>query len=323
VLTSLVVCGKPPRLSTVGGFSYEEYKLMMRGFLIGLGVPDQFLDHLIGCLTDQKSLEVMFVETMDKIDKLDFSNLPLTAALYVDLYEVVITSIVEIDLCSTPNDEYDKLFQKIYHLMASTIIKRLMLNFISNPQQIFKDMQDSIDNYMSSNFQQVGKDLGDIMHMVLIYKTHLTLTLEEYIQLVRGLLKGMNVNHDVEEILKCINKVPDIIQQINEALETLKHLDIKHIKELVDAVMKIIDAVKKIMDSIKDCAGSVQDIKVIIEKLSHLNLQKIMDRITSDFLRIIVDIMNAKNAWENKEYERFGDAVGSVIYRILLDPKLS
>ncbi len=163
-------CGTQAPQSKIVGFGFPEYKDMMHGFLLGITVEEKYTDHLLNCLTDQKKLEVQFVETMDKIDKLDFTNLPLTAELFVTLYDGLIMSIVEIDLCANENDDYDKLFQRIYHLMSSTIMKRLMLNFISNPQQIFKDIQDAVDNYLNGKFRQVGKDLGDIMHMVLLYR---------------------------------------------------------------------------------------------------------------------------------------------------------
>ena len=144
------------------GFEYKDYKEVMRGFLMGIGVKEMYLDHLLGCLTDQKDVEVKFIETLDKIDRLDFTNLPATAELFADLYDIVIMSVVEIDLCANDNDEYDHLFRRIYSLMNSVIVKRLMLNFISNHQQIFKDIQDAIDNYHGQKFKQLGIDLGDI-----------------------------------------------------------------------------------------------------------------------------------------------------------------
>ena len=70
---------------SVGAFTFKEYKEMMGGFLLGITVEQKYLDHLLSCLTEDRSLESRFVQLMDKIDKLDFQNLPLTATLFADL----------------------------------------------------------------------------------------------------------------------------------------------------------------------------------------------------------------------------------------------
>jgi hypothetical protein len=304
--------------TTMPGFDFKDYKEMMHGFLLGIEIAEKYMDHLLSCLTDQKSLEVKFVEIMDKIDKLDFSNLPYTAELFADLYEVIIMSIVEIDLCSKDNDDYDKLFQKIYHLMPTTIIKRLMLNFISNPQQIFKDIQDAIDNYLGGKFRQVGQDIGDIMRMVLLYRVVKPLTLEEYIKLLKGLLTGLNVNADLEKVLKCVDKVPDAVERIVLVIQLLKKIDITNIEEVIDAIKNLITAVKEVLKELGVCAESVAEIKELIEKLSKIDLTKIIKQITKHVFEIIAAIMDAKKAWELEDYEKFGLKVGEVLYMILI-----
>lgn len=304
--------------TTMPGFDFKDYKEMMHGFLLGIGILEKHMDHLLSCLTDQKSLEVKFVETMDKIDKLDFSNLPLTAELFADLYETIIMSIVEIDLCSKDNDEYDKMFQKIYHLMPSTIIKRLMLNFISNPQQIFKDIQDAIDNYLGGKFRQVGQDIGDIMRMVLLYRAIRPLTLEEFIKLLKGLLTGLNVQNDVEKILKCVEKVPDAVEKILLAIQQLKKIEITNILEVVEAIKSLINAVKEVLKELGVCAESVKEIKELIEKLSKIDLTKIIGQITKHVFEIIAAVMDAKKAWEKEDFETFGLKVGEILFMILI-----
>jgi hypothetical protein len=307
------------------GFGFPEYKEMIHGFLTNIGVDEKYMTHLLGCLTDQPNLEVKFVELMDRIDKLDFTNLPLTAELFSSVYYDIITmSVVEIDLCSNPNDDYDKLFQKIYHMTPSTIFKRLMLNFISNGQQTFKDIQDCIDNYLAQKYRQLGLDLGDIMHLILIY--HMTdspLSLDEFISLARGLLHSLNVHGDVEQILKCITKVPEIVKAISAVIEVLKKFDIQKLNELVQVLIKLFDDVKKIIADLAACAQSVEDLKTIVEKLSNLDFITIVTRISSNFALILSFLMTIQQTWEKRAFEKFGEALGNIIYRILLDPKLS
>ena len=304
--------------TTAPSFDFKDYKEMMHGFLLGIEIAEKYMDHLLSCLTDQKSLEVHFVEAMDKIDKLDFSNLPLTAELFADLYEVIIMSIVEIDLCSKDNDDYDKLFQKIYHLMPSTIIKRLMLNFISNPQQIFKDIQDAIDNYLGGKYRQVGQDIGDIMRMVLLYRVTKPLTLEEYLKLLTGLLKGLNVQKEVEKILKCVENVPEAVERIQLAILEMKKIDIMHISTVVEAFKGLINAVKDALKELGVCTQTVPEIKELIQKLSDVDVNKIMTQITKHIWEIIGEVFEAKKAWEKLDYEQFGLRVGNVLYLVLI-----
>lgn len=307
----------------VVGFGYEEYKAVMKGFLTGIMIDEKYLPHLLSCLTDRKDLEVKFVETMNKIDRLDFTNLPLTAELFAELFDTLIWSVVEIDLCAEENSDYDKLFQKIYRLTSSTMVKRIMLNFISNPQQIFKDMQDCIDNYLGGKFERLGYDLGDIMHILLIYRmVNDEMNLEEYIKLLKGLLTGMNVKNDVEKILKCVEKVPSVIALISKALEDLKHIDMSHLKEMVEGLIKVFQAIKGALLELGVCASGYADIKAIIEKLSHIELADVIQRVALNIMKIISELINAKAAAETKNYEKLGTHIGSIIYIVLLSSQI-
>lgn len=115
---------------------------------------------MLKCLSDYNEVQGEFTILMDKIDKLDFNNLPKTAHFFADLFTVMTHSILQIDFCTPDGSEYDMIFRKIYHLLYSTIVKRLMLNFITNPQQIFKSIQDAADNYLKTVYVSSLKSSG-------------------------------------------------------------------------------------------------------------------------------------------------------------------
>ncbi len=278
-------------------FGFEEYKQMFRGFLLGISVQEKHLTKLLSCLIDRKTLEVRFVEIMDKIDKLDFTNLPLTAQLFVELFDVITIGVVEIDLCAEANDEYDRLFRKIYHLMSTTIFKRLMLNFISNPQQIFKDIQDAVDNYILGKYQQLGNDLGDIMHMVLMYRGDAEAHLD-YKAVVKGLLGGLGLAGETSRVLQCLDnsKMPDVAGGLGGLARAIFDIGSGHVTE-AKSLAETSEAIKRTVDTLALCSKGL-----------HIAMDTWKMRLGAN----LVWIGTAKAAWERKDSEGFGRAVGTL-----------
>ncbi len=302
------------------GFEFPEYKEVMRGFLHGLGVDPKYDEHLLKCLTDQKRLEVEFVETMNKIDKLDFTNLPLTADLLVDLYAVVVTSVVEIDLCSEPNDEYDKLFQKIYHLSPQTITKRLMLAFISNPQQIFKDLQDAIDNYLGEKFLALGLDLGDIMHMVLLYKAPKPgLAVADYTHLVEGLFRGLKIAYNEDAVARCIGILPNIARTLRRAVKNTQPATLTDLSRVLEAMKILAHEISGLLSRFKLCIYCERNLKLPVLDNTALNNVRLQSKIRERGTQLLTQLGQATTHYFKREYESFGQTVGTIISWTLLE----
>ena len=142
--------------------------------------------------------------------------------------------------------------------------------------------------------------------------------LDDYIKFVKGLLEGMDVKHDMEKILKCIDNVPEAFHMIIALIEKIKHIDIRNIKEVVEIIVQIVGAVREVIDDILPCVNSIDEIKKIIEKLSHIDFNKIIANFIANLYQITMDVMAAKTALENQDYELFGKKLGHVLYMLFL-----
>ena len=144
--------------------------------------------------------------------------------------------------------------------------------------------------------------------------------LDEYISLVKGILEGMNVKHDMEKIVKCMDHVPDIVHLIMAAIEKIKHIDFKHIdiKLIVELIVQIVGAVREIIESILPCADTSEEFKKLIEKFSNLDFNKIIQNVMGSIFLIIADLGKIQEAIAKKEFENLGKAIGDILYMIFL-----
>ena len=210
----------------------------------------------------------------------------------------------------------------MYHLMPATIIKRLMLNFISNPQAIFKDIQDAVDNYLLGKFQLLGRDLGDIMHLILTFAMDRPLiSFNDYLKIIKGFFTGMNIKHEVDEILKCIEKIPNAFTVLIRIINELKNINLNDIKVLIETIMKIYSQVKEILVSLTPCAETAPEFKSILDKLLSLGFGQVIKIVTKNFLMIYNTFLDAEKLFVEGKYEEFGKVIGNLIYQLFLTPK--
>jgi len=86
--------------------------------------------------------------------------------------------------------------------------------------------------------------------------------------LTKGLLEGLKFPN-VDILMKWVNNVPDMYNDILEIINLLENIDLKHILQLIEAITKIFNLVDTI---IKDLApwADIKDsdyIKFIIDKI--------------------------------------------------------
>ena len=146
------------------------------------------------------------------------------------------------------------------------------------------------------------------------------ITLDDYIKMVKGMLEGMNVKHDMDKIVKCMDHVPDIVHLIMAAIEKIKHIDFKHIdiKLLVELIVQIVGAVREIIQSILPCADTSEEFKKLIEKFSNLDFNKIIQNVMGNIFLIIADLGKIQEAVNKAQYEDLGKAMGDILFLVFL-----
>ena len=51
--------------------------------------------------------------------------------------------------------------------------------------------------------------------------------------------------------MKCLNNIPDIYTEMQKIISLLAHIDLKHIKELIEAISEMFNLVMDILEKLK------------------------------------------------------------------------
>lgn len=304
------------------GFDFANYREILRGYLLGLTVKLGDLEKLIECTTDSKSIQNEFVHDIDVLRRTNFQNLPKMAEALASIFETLKLSMIEMETCVQGNIFYERLFDKVHRLMKVTAVKRLMLQFISNPQQMFKDVHDAINNYLVGKFRDSGRDLGEIMYLLITFAQPRSFPFNDYLKIVKGFLIGLNINKDLDNVLKCIEEVPESFNALIALMKKIKDWDFKDIEDVIDTLHQAFEKIKELLKSFEHCAESIPEFKALLEKLLDLDITKVLERLKENIFEIVESFIEANEAFENKEFEKFGTILGTVVFKLLLDPKL-
>ena len=139
----------------------------------------------------------------------------------------------------------------------------------------------------------------------------------EVFQVIEGILKGMEVKGaDLEQMMACIKKVedklPDIIQVINDAMANLTHIDFAHIPQIINAVTQIINVVKETLDKAKNCSAGIPEMEKIYALFNNLNLTQISENVTIMLINgdLLNKIHDANQSFKNGLYVKEGEDYG-------------
>ena len=144
---------------------------------------------------------------------------------------------------------------------------------------------------------------------------------DDYKKLAIGILEGLRLEGFIEELMICIeHDMPDIEKLIEEAMQDLKNIDIKHIDLIIDAIKKLIEAQIIFLKSLAPCASDIPAIEKYIIDLSTENPVTIAWRILLYGGPMLGDLMAMPDDWMTKNYEQFGHDYGDFTYLMLFSP---
>ena len=147
------------------------------------------------------------------------------------------------------------------------------------------------------------------------------LTPDEYKQLAIGILEGLRLEGYIDHFIDCIEKnMTDIEKLIEEAMEDLKNIDIKHINLIIDSIKKLIEAQIIFLKSMSPCAADIPIIEKYIIDLETENPVAIAWRILIYGGPMLTDLMSMPYDWTSKNYRKFGYDYGNLMYLILFTP---
>lgn len=145
------------------------------------------------------------------------------------------------------------------------------------------------------------------------------MSFDEAMQLVDGILAGLNVKADVEHLKVCVEKVPNIILTFKNLIEDFKKVDWKDPESIFNILSELFDTMKQLVETIKPCFQIPKDIEKLIEKFKKIDINKLLTKILGKLFELFSKVTDCLKQFELKEYRKAGKCLGDIVYMILLE----
>lgn len=281
----------------------------LKGLLEGLNETGN-INELLKCAKD---LEAVINDIMSALELIRQGGITNILAGVTKLVQDVLKLLEILQPCSQGFTQLEKLFEALKNVNFMKIAMKIVFNFSSFLSLIV----DCISSFKNGNLYQAGKDLGALL-LKLFLSDAVEFNYEDVIKLIEGFLEGINQGHNFEDIEECIKDVPIIIEDVKMAIELLKNVDWKNLDKIIDALMKVFDVFKAILIAVKPCSKSPNDIEFLINRISNLDVNKLLTKIMSNIFQLVHDITEAINKVAQHLYFDCGKDLGDIFYRLIL-----
>ena len=149
-------------------------------------------------------------------------------------------------------------------------------------------------------------------------------TIDDLVELLRGVFESWEVNkEEVEKLLLCVGDLKDIEVEVAKILEELKHIDVKDIVKLIEAIVRLFVCVQQIFKDIEPCIDSAGEIAKIVAKITKLTpmelLLKLFHNIMENGKKIYNDVIALIDAIKVKDFYKVGYYVGDILWTLFLE----
>ena len=177
------------------------------------------------------------------------------------------------------------------------------MNIVLNGGKLLKDITEAIASWKASNFSQFGIDIGDFVYNVLLVNVQIRFGPDDIYNLVKGLLLGLRFP-DVDPLMKWINNVPDIYNDIVDIINLLEHIDFKHLTNLIEAISKILTLVSGILKDLEPCASGPNSdyLHKVIKAFANADIVKIAMNILLNGGQVLKDILDAISSFNKNDF---------------------
>jgi len=287
----------------------DPYIDFVEGFLTGLNEKGD-VNQLLKCVKNIEPLFYDIMEALSLILKLDLKDI-------MEGLSQLINAIREIIDILTPCSEGFEQLKKFGEAIRNVNLNKIIAKIIQNIAAFIKDIMECFNDYNDKDYYDFGKDLGDIMFRLFLQEATPEFEFDDFVKFVEGLLEGMGHGQKFKDIENCLEQFPEIYKEVAEAIKLIKELDWKNIFKLYQAIIKLIDAVKKVFAAIKPCSTAPHEIEEMINKLLHINLEKLLQKIISNSASLIVDFMQAVQSLKDKKFLDAGKKLGDILYLLV------
>jgi len=132
---------------------------------------------------------------------------------------------------------------------------------------------------------------------------------------VKGFLEAIHETKKVEDLLKCMKNMDDIIAKIKDALQHFMKLTFD---EIVIGFKILIAALQELEEMLKPCLDGFKQIQKLMEALKNINLVKIVTKILLNPGAFIHDVTDCIDSLKNLKFYPAGKDLGDILYRLFL-----
>ena len=279
----------------------------VRGFLKGLNVKGN-IENILKCAEGGEHVIEKIVIAIQFLIKIDIKHMDDIIKGLKMLLDAVMEIVKIIDPCSQTIPEIGKLVAAI----LGVNILRLAWSLITNALTFIKEIQDCIDAFNKLEFERAGKDIGHILFLLFLDNVEQS---DSIIEFIKGLFKGLDEKGNIEDIIKCLDNIEPILNDIIKALELILTFELKKVYE---GVIIFIAAVKKLFDIIKPCANSFEQLKKLMAAIANAKVLEIIKKIINNPGIFFSLITKAIGAFYKGDFFEFGHNVGLILHKLYL-----
>jgi hypothetical protein len=308
LLLGAICCA--PRMRRVEVPEANPFMDFMKGFLEGINEKGD-INILLKCA---KGFEAIFEKIKSALSYIQNMDLDKGVTLLIEAYKELLDNI---EPCSEGFEQIKKLLEEFKKIDITNIV----IKILSDPFPYIQDVTKCIEAFKNEDAYTAGKCLGDFLYRLFLANLP-GIEFDDFVQMVKGFLSGINQGHSFDEVEKCIMSVPKVLELVKEAIEEIKKINwgdfMKDLNKLVDALMKLIDAIKQILEAVKPCSKVPDEIESIIKKIINMDAQKLLEKILHNVFQIINDLTEAIKNLTEKKYFEFGSDFGDLLFRLFL-----
>lgn len=272
----------------------------IKGFLKGIG-EEKGVENLVKCIKELEKIWDEILEALEHLKKMTFAEI-------VKGLTMLFNAVKEFMAMLTPCTEgYEKLKKLIYEIAHPDIMK-IAMRIMMHPAEFIADITKAISCFQSLDYNCAGQAVGDLLRIMFL--TRQAFHEENAIEFIKGFLKGIGEEKDIENLLKCIKSLEAIFAKIVEALEHLKKMTFQ---EIVKGLTMLFNAVKEFIAILTPCMEGHEKLKKLIYEISHPDIMKIAMRIMMHPAEFIADITKAISCFQSKSYNCAGEATGDLL----------
>jgi len=280
----------------------------LTGFLKGIHEVKN-IDDLLKCIRSADPILEKIQKALELIKTLNVESMLEGLTM---LFEAMFELEEMLRPCLEEFSQFRKLIEAIMNLNIDEVVQKI----IANAFQFLADIIDCIQAFQRKNYNQAGRDLGDIMYR--LFLVQLTVELDP-VEFIKGLLEGLNEKGDVNNLLKCVKDLERIVSKIMQSLEYIKKGDFVNV---IKGITMLLEAVTELMQSLKPCAEGFDQIKKLIDAISHVDIVKLVFKILGNPGPYIADVVNCIDCFNKNDWHGAGKNLGDLLCRLFLTSRV-